>query len=122
MTTLTIENLLDTTPATQITAPSVDDWRDHAACAVRVGPEMWDELTDRSLGATDVDITYAKRVCATCPLSDACLRAALAAEGRGGAHRRFGVWGGLDGIERAALAELEEKAERPREDNHDTGK
>lgn len=48
----------------------------------------------------------AKRDCARCPLAlrEECLELALRTEGKAAAANRYGVFGGLDPVERAALA------------------
>jgi WhiB family redox-sensing transcriptional regulator len=77
---------------------SVPEWQRAAACAepdvdraVFFPPEGW---------AADLAVAAAKRVCARCPVRDACLAAALAWEDP---RQRHGVAGGLAPAERTAL-------------------
>jgi len=55
----------------------------------------------------------AKRDCARCPIAlrEECLELAMQGEGRASAATRYGVFGGLDPVERAALAK-ERRTER----------
>lgn len=68
---------------------SDQEWQQHGACrAVPVAvffPAVEQESDD------------AKQVCATCTVQEECLEFAIAA------GERFGVWGGLDPLERRAL-------------------
>jgi hypothetical protein len=48
-------------------------------------------------------VTDAQRICATCPVVDECLTAALAEEGGRGKDTRFGIRGGLTPSQRHAL-------------------
>ncbi|WP_262701998.1 MULTISPECIES: WhiB family transcriptional regulator [Streptomyces] len=52
----------------------------------------------------------AKDLCSTCPVQAQCLDLAMQTEGGSSAEMRFGVFGGLNPEERAAL----EKARRPK--------
>lgn len=77
----------------------VPGWRRGAACArpavdpqVFFPPEGW---------ASDIAEAKAKRICAGCPVRDACLGEALAWENP---LSRYGVFGGLTANERAAFA------------------
>ncbi|MFF3622363.1 WhiB family transcriptional regulator [Streptomyces sp. NPDC002467] len=74
-----------------------DNWRDRAAC----------------IGQADVflprDERYAnpakaRRICGGCPVREACLAAAMEEEEKSDQYRRAGIRGGLDPLERAALA------------------
>jgi len=46
----------------------------------------------------------ARAICQVCPVREACLTAALDAEGRARPSDREGMWGALDPFERAAVA------------------
>jgi hypothetical protein len=50
--------------------------------------------------------TQAKTICKRCPLAlkQECLEVAMRTEGNASATARYGVFGGLDGMERADLA------------------
>lgn len=61
-----------------------------ALCA-EVDPELWFPEKGGSSRA-------ARRICARCPVSDACLQEALTAEGG-----VFGIWAGTSHLERLAL-------------------
>lgn len=50
-----------------------------------------------------IDDHNARAICRQCPAQLACLQVALDAEGAAVAQMRFGVFGGLDGSQRAAL-------------------
>jgi WhiB family redox-sensing transcriptional regulator len=66
------------------------DWRNYAACR-NVDPDLFFPLG--TVGASLPQIEQAKRVCATCPVSTACLRWALDSGDAG-------VWGGTTEEER----------------------
>ena len=67
-----------------------------AACSSLPG-----DVADQVFFSTDArDRRYAKRVCAGCPVREACLRMALDAERGTGVYERHGVFGGLTPIER----------------------
>lgn len=66
-------------------------WRDDAACG-GLDPEIFFPLYGNKEGEK-----IAKRVCATCPVADACLKEALAA------GHEYGVWGGLSEGDRSKL-------------------
>ena len=67
-----------------------------AACS-----SMPEDVADQVFFSTDArDRRYAKRVCAGCPVREACLRMALDAERGTGVYERHGVFGGLTPIER----------------------
>lgn len=74
-------------------------WWDHGACA-SVNPEVMYPHSDPS------DIATAKRVCARCPVSRACLRDIIRHEGGKDAYARHGVVAGLTGRERVAVYRL----------------
>lgn len=68
-------------------------WREQALCA---RPDMAAYRDAFFAHPTDTDTTaLAKRICAACPVREACLQAALAEEGGRGHHDRFGIRGGL---------------------------
>jgi len=88
--------------------PAVPDWRERAACRgadlnLFFGPRR--ERADQRLRRLE----EAKRLCARCPVREACLDFALRS------REEFGVWGGLTETERRhLLAERRRHAERPR--------
>jgi len=71
------------------------DWRERAACA-GMDSELWFPVGAPGAPAYDRAVAAAKAVCARCPVAAEC---ALFALGEGIEH---GVFGGLDGAERAA--------------------
>jgi WhiB family redox-sensing transcriptional regulator len=70
------------------------DWRHRAACR-DVDPELFFPIGNT--GPALVQIEEAKQVCRRCPVTDACLRWALAS------GQDAGVWGALSEDERRAL-------------------
>lgn len=70
------------------------DWFDDALCA-QVDTELFYPEKGQST-------REAKRVCAACPVRDACLDYALEH------HERFGIWGGKSERERRKLELLQE--------------
>lgn len=75
-----------------------DGWREDALCR-QVDPEAFYPVSTTDPHAYD----DARAICALCPVRDACLAAAMTAEGGAGAAARFGMWGGMTPSERAAL-------------------
>lgn len=76
--------------------PPDESWRDQAACQGLPGDLM--VPVDRK------DVAEAKRVCAVCPVIDECREHALAV------NEQYGVWGGLDENERAAIRRARREA------------
>jgi WhiB family redox-sensing transcriptional regulator len=75
--------------------PRPRSWRDEAACAEVDTAVFFPVSTPGS--PSELEAEYAKTFCALCPVQSHCLRHALT-------HREdYGVWGGLDEHERAAL-------------------
>lgn len=70
------------------------DWHDDAACRGH-DPELW--FTDRPGVPAEKLAEPAKKVCARCPVTGACLTWALAND------EKWGVWGGLTAEERREL-------------------
>ena len=74
-----------------------NDWRPDAACR-GLDPELFfssDEIANRQ-ERQDRE-AEAKAVCARCPVRTECLAYAI------DAGERYGIWGGLDPVERRAL-------------------
>lgn len=69
------------------------DWRNEALCRDE-DPELWFPLGDEGPGADQAGL--AKAICRACPVREACLAWAVA-------ELPFGIAGGLDERERAAL-------------------
>lgn len=65
-------------------------------------------------GKREIAHIQAKKNCARCPIAlrEECLEMAMRTEGRAVAANRYGVFGGLDPVERAELAK-ERRTERP---------
>ena len=95
--------------ARQIVA-DLDGWTLQAMCR-GVGDRVF---FPRGTTGTPVEDkhTAAKRLCAPCPVTEQCLRRAMRAEGSTAADYRFGVFGGLDPVERHAL-HLEQAGSTP---------
>ena len=64
-----------------------DNWRDDALCA-QTDPEVFFLEKGGSPAA-------AREICAACPVTAACLEAAMTAESGYGRMRRFGIYGGV---------------------------
>jgi WhiB family redox-sensing transcriptional regulator len=78
-----------------------NDWVSDAACS-EIGIAIFHpEGRGRELKEA---IAAAKTICAGCPVRRACLTEALRLEGAADRYSRDGIWGGLTGPERAALA------------------
>lgn len=84
-----------------LTRPS---WHKTAVCARPEYKDQSDELWFAPAGDRPA-IKEAKRLCNSCPVQEACLRAEMAAEGDVSRAKRHGVRGGLTGRERRALYE-----------------
>lgn len=69
-----------------------------------VNPELF-------FSTSKTEIAYVKRFCAACPASTACLKLAMTSEqqdySEGSKVYRYGVFGGLTGRERTALAKAQ---------------
>lgn len=61
------------------------------------------QLADPDIWFTPSSEAVAVEACRQCPARDACLRAAMDAEGTARTSSRFGVWGGLTPMQRSAL-------------------
>lgn len=73
----------------------VPAWTDHAACAA-------DDI-DRAAfheGASTAQVSYAKDVCASCPVRLPCLGYAIEYETPYATHLDHGLWGGMTTDER----------------------
>ncbi len=73
------------------------DWSDLAACrgsegALFFSPELTERKDDRV-----VREQLAKKLCSGCPVREECLDAALER------HETYGIWGGLNELERRAF-------------------
>ena len=69
------------------------DWMTEALCA-ETGGDYW--FADDKPDHAD-DVKHAKRVCALCPVKNACLEYALLTD------ERFGIWGGITAKTRLRL-------------------
>lgn len=72
-------------------AMPIGSWIRDGLCVGVADPEIF--FPHRGAGKADA----AKAICATCPVRRECLRYALKAP------EEFGVWGGLDEVERAGI-------------------
>ena len=80
-------------------------WLESGMCLICSAPESWMYLAECSKGDPDVCFppdeephlyAIAKRICEECPVSGFCLEIGL--------DEKWGMWGGLDPIERQKLA------------------
>ncbi|MFD3871908.1 WhiB family transcriptional regulator [Streptomyces sp. NPDC058623] len=71
-------------------------WQAEAACR-ETASEQFFGPTQEPLEQRQERDERAKRICAGCPVAEACLRHALSAQ------ERYGVWGGLTARERSRL-------------------
>ena len=76
----------------QLTAEGVLSWRSSAACS-----GLPHNIFFPPADATEADLTYAKEICDTCPVTDACLEFAFET------NQRSGVWGGTSEEDRKTL-------------------
>jgi WhiB family redox-sensing transcriptional regulator len=81
----------DPTPTPRFAAPADAGWREDAACQTADPDLFFPEPGDH------VSAARAIAVCETCPVTDACLRDALAT------GERYGIRGGLTSQHRAQL-------------------
>ena len=73
------------------------DWSDLAACRGSEGSLSFSpEVTERKDERIERE-HLAKKLCANCPVREDCLEAALAR------HESYGIWGGLNELERRAF-------------------
>jgi len=81
----------------------LDAWHHASACAdPKLSPDIWFD-----------DADTARRICARCPVRDACLSYVLKVERESG-ESLLGVWGGLSPIQRRRLAANPDSLERMR--------
>ena len=84
------EGVITVRPRPADTGPPAS-WRDDALCANHSRPWLWD-------GETRDDVAAARKVCARCPVTDACWAEAARVDA---AHGATGVWAGMTAQERA---------------------
>lgn len=77
------------------TMPSRLAWQEKGSCT---------GLSSNAFFVPDRSAAKAKAICSWCPVQQQCLDYAMTTEGAGRSSDRFGVFGGLTGTERAALA------------------
>jgi WhiB family redox-sensing transcriptional regulator len=76
------------------------DWTDAAACRNSEGALFYPaDSAERKEDRLERELV-AKRICASCGVREDCLEAALAR------HESYGIWGGLNEIERRGLLRL----------------
>ena len=73
------------------------DWSDAAACRDSDAALFYPADTAERREERAVREQMAKRICAGCSVREACLHASIAR------HETYGIWGGLNEIERRAL-------------------
>ncbi|WP_065573605.1 WhiB family transcriptional regulator [Micrococcus luteus] len=71
------------------------------------------QLADPDIWFTPSSEAEAVAACRQCPAHEACLRAAMDAEGTAHTSSRFGVWGGLTPMQRSALHRADRPGRRP---------
>jgi WhiB family redox-sensing transcriptional regulator len=84
-------------------ATADDTWRDHALCR-DTDPELFFPVG--TTGNALVAIDHAKRVCAECRVTEACLEFAL------DTNQDSGIWGGLSEEERRSIRRQRAAAQR----------
>lgn len=96
------------TPITRraTTAAAPRNWRDAALC--RKDPDLW--FPDGKTGRHLVQIRKAKQICRSCPVTELC--ATWAVETR----QEYGIFGGMDEVERRVLLRRIRRIEAPRTD------
>jgi WhiB family redox-sensing transcriptional regulator len=73
------------------------DWTDAAACRNSEGALFYPaDSAERKEDRLEREVV-AKRICASCGVREDCLEAALAR------HESYGIWGGLNELERRGL-------------------
>ena len=73
------------------------DWTDAAACRNSEGALFYPaDSAERKEDRLERELV-AKRICASCGVREECLEAALAR------HESYGIWGGLNELERRGL-------------------
>lgn len=82
-------------------------WYERAICQGQ-SLQLFYPAGERGSGARGI-YRDAARLCARCPVMTECLELALQTEGTAGGDARYGVFGGLTPIERAALAKARRK-------------
>jgi WhiB family redox-sensing transcriptional regulator len=82
---------------------SIENWRDAAACR-SVEPDLFFPIG--TTGTALDHIAAAKAVCATCPVTSACLEFALET------NQDSGVWGGTSEEERRQMRRARARARR----------
>ncbi|MET9321916.1 WhiB family transcriptional regulator [Streptomyces sp. NPDC003038] len=96
------------------TLPRARTWKDDAAC-LGVPTQVFFALGKGPQASADE--AYAKSICVRCPVRSKCLTHALTA------REDYGVWGGLNEDERAALlAQARRAAERQRRKEREKAK
>lgn len=75
---------------------SGDDWRSLAACRKEPDPEVF-------FPENGGNYTRARKICATCPVTEPCLALALRSEAGTSDRLRAGMFGGLTPEERCEL-------------------
>lgn len=73
------------------------DWRHEAACQ-GMGSDLFFPVAMPGTPMYDREVAEAKSVCADCPVRSDCLAWAL------DSGQDYGVWGGVDEVERRALS------------------
>jgi WhiB family redox-sensing transcriptional regulator len=102
-------------PTDHVTLPRPYHWSDDAACA-GVETAAFFPVATGGVPAS-LEAAYAKSFCARCPVRPDCLGHALTF------REDFGVWGGMDEDERAALVrEARRAAERQRRQERERAK
>ena len=82
-------------------------WRDDALCRNAPLKVFFPAGKPQGTGTSKPDYRPAQRICALCPVREACLSEAMLMERTNGG--RHGVWGGLTPDERAALARVRQR-------------
>jgi len=83
----------------------MSDWREAASCAQVGYPELY--FVEEHAGRGDY--VEGRKICAGCSVQVECLEFAMESEGQRVSESRYGLWGGLDPLERAELARQRRK-------------
>lgn len=74
------------------------DWREFAAC-LGTDPELFFPVAEPGSEAFEAQARPARALCAACPVRAQCLAQGLGED--------YGIWGGLDPVQRRTLRELD---------------
>lgn len=82
-----------------VTSIDITRWQARAACRGEMGDDFYPPVQGERRRERRLREARAKAVCAKCPVRHECLDVALTND------EQYGVWGGLTGSERRAVAQ-----------------